>query len=88
MTDMNLELKREDEICLPVWIGSSHLTLAEIGAVVCIACAQKGNEAALRLEDPPMIEAVHQLRDGGLLKAELNGNQLSINLDLEPARPE
>ncbi len=86
--NMGLELKQEDEISLPDWIGETSLTLAEIGAVVCLACAQKGNQAAFRIGDENMAKACDTLKEKGVLIAEIKGKKLSIHLDLNVVAPE
>lgn len=40
---LTLKPYNDEEITLPNWIGETSLTLAEIGAVVCLSCLKSGN---------------------------------------------
>lgn len=93
MSDLTLQIKDEDEICLPDWIGSSSLSLTEIGAVACLACleTQGGGHMELlskRLTSLEFKAVLTSLQKKGVLKSSLNGNHLSMELDLDVVAPE
>ena len=87
---LNLKIDEQSAITLPDWIGGTSLTLAEIGAVACFACLQNGSEVpevSERIGTPEMKEALESLRDKGVIKMQINGNRISIEIDLDVVLP-
>jgi hypothetical protein len=85
-----LKLEDQNEIELPDWIGGTTLTLAEIGAVACLACLQAGSEVPEvmeRIGTPEMAEAMQSLKAKGILSVTMNGDRVAMSLDLDAARP-
>lgn len=85
---MELQIKSDDEISLPAAIAASPLTLAEIGAIACIACieaTQGADEEGLskRLQSPEMMEALKSLKERGVFSIGMDGNTVSMKLNLE-----
>ena len=87
---MNLKIDDDNEISLPDWIGGTTLTLAEIGAVACLGCLQAGSEVpevSERIETPEMTEAMQSLKAKGVIKIAINGNRVSMEIDLNAVTP-
>lgn len=88
---MELTIKNDDEITLPSWIGGSKLTLAEIGAVATLACLEIDGDSehlAARMGSPEMAEAVKGLKEKGVFKVSVGGNEVGMTLDLDAAANE
>lgn len=87
---LNLKIDEQDEISLPDWIGGTSLTLSEIGAIACFGCLQNGSEVpevSERIGTPEMTEAIKSLKDKGVIKMEINGNRVSMEIDLDVVLP-
>ena len=87
---LKLKIDEQDEISLPDWIGGTSLTLAEIGAIACFGCLQNGSEVpevSERIGTPEMTEAIKSLKDKGVIKMEINGNRVSMEIDLDVVLP-
>ncbi len=85
---MKLQIHTDNEIALPDWLGSSSLTLSEIGAVVCLACVQCGNMKAFeRMGNNEGKALIESLKAKGILSASLEAGVLKIDLDLDAAYP-
>ncbi len=92
MSKLELQIKDDNEICLPDWIAASKLTLAEIGAVACLACMETGSGGykellTERLGSCEMKEAFEGLELKGVMSAKLVGNSLTMRLDLDAVAP-
>ena len=90
MSELTLKIEDQDEICLPDWIGGTSLTLAEIGVITCFACLQNGSEVlevSERIDTPEMAEAIKSLKDKGVIKTEIDGNRVSMEIDLDVVMP-
>lgn len=88
---MNLKIDNENEVTLPNWIAQTSLTLAEIGAVVFVACLQGSpapQEAFEKMGEPQMLEAIGSLKKMGVLLVSLQDNKLTLGLDLDVLRPQ
>ncbi len=84
----HLKLAAANEITLPNWIGATSLTLAEIGAVACLACMKDGNkESAARMDTEEMSEALRTLKEKNVLQLSLEGKSLSMTIDLDVLAP-
>ena len=87
-TDMELQLAPDEEITLPDWIGATSLSLAEIGAVACLACMKNGNkESAARMQTEEMAAALGTLKEKNVLQVSLEGKRLSMEIDLDAVAP-
>lgn len=87
-----LQIKNEDEISLPSWIAATSLTLSEIGAIACLACAQtEGAHPELtsdRLSHPDMSDAIIALKEKGVFKVEATGpNKIKLIFNLNVIAP-
>ena len=84
--DLELTVKDDDEITLPKSIATSALTLAEIGAVVCMASIQMQDPddegIAVRLKSPEMLTALKSLRNRKVLEVVTEGKCVFIKLNL------
>lgn len=90
MNDLNLRIDTEDEINLPNWLGETSLTLEEIGVVACLACMQTGNvsdEMGERMSAEDTIRVMGSLKVKGVMKSAMNGNTLSLQIDLNGVAP-
>jgi hypothetical protein len=88
---MNLKIDNQDEINLPNWIAQTSLTLAEIGAVVFVACMQNSpatQEVFEKMGDPGMVEAMGSLKKKGVLLVSLQEKKLTLSLDIDVLRPQ
>ena len=81
-----------NEITLPDWIGECSMTLAEIGAVACIASFKSNNSEGLhaRLESKEMQDCIVSLRNRGVFDIKINeeNKSLIIHCNLDPVTPE
>lgn len=85
-----LKLEDQNEIELPDWIGGTTLTLAEIGAVACLACLRAGSqvpEVMERIGTPEMAEAMQSLKAKGVIDVVMHGDRVAMSIDLDAARP-
>lgn len=90
MNSISLKIEDQDEITLPDWIGGTSLTLAEIGAIACFACLQNGSEVpevSERIGTEEMARAMGSLKEKGVMKAQLVGSRLSVEIDLDAVSP-
>jgi hypothetical protein len=90
MNELRLKLEDQNEIDLPDWIGGTTLTLAEIGAVACLGCLQAGSEVPEvmeRIGTLEMAEAMQSLKAKGVLSATMNGNRVTMEIDLDAVLP-
>ena len=86
---MELQLTNDDEITLPAWIGTTDLTLAEIGAIASLSCLSAyGDDAKLaeRINSAAMKEAMQGLKDKGVIRLEIEDGSVGIKLDLDVIR--
>jgi len=80
---MTLYFKGADEITLPSGIAASGLTLAEIGAVTCLACLQHGAaDNAAVFESEEMRAAMKLLLERKLFSVGLEDGVVKITVDL------
>ncbi len=83
-----MEILDEDSIRLPKGVGTSPLSLSEIGAVCCLLCMfapePEEEKLAVRMKTPEMSEAVKSLMERGVVKMEMEGKTLRIKVDLGP----
>lgn len=85
---MEMKLAYNAEITLPDWIGATSLTLAEIGAVACLACMINGNqESADRMQTEEMAAALRTLKDKNVLRVSAEGGHLSMEINLDAVAP-
>lgn len=84
---LTLSVQNDDEITLPAGIAVSSLSLAEIGAVVVMACLQHEQPdqdgLAARMNSEEMMTASQSLKNKDILKIGMSEGKLSINIDLE-----
>lgn len=88
--ELTLKIEDQSTIELPDWIGGTSLTLEEIGALACFACLQNGSkvpEVSERIGTPEIAAAMGTLKEKGVLKATLNGNRVSLEIDLDVVMP-
>ena len=90
---LELRLKDEGEIVLPDWIAVCNLTLAEIGAVVCMATVPTragGYEdlLAIRMSSDETHAALTTLQQKGVLVAQKSEGKVSLNIELDVVAPE
>ncbi|MFZ4776797.1 MAG: hypothetical protein ACOYM3_15610 [Terrimicrobiaceae bacterium] len=86
--EVELIIEDPDGITLPAWIIESNLTLAEIGAVFCMACIKSnpGGEALKkRMGSKAMASALMALQKKGVLAVRQEGERVSCRLDLDRA---
>lgn len=93
MSELGLQIKSEDEICLPDWIAASSLSLSEIGAVACLACMPTWaggyqKEMLERIGSKEMDAAMCSLRDKGVFTGNISGKEIKLNVDLDVIAPE
>lgn len=93
MSELTLEIKSEDEICLPDWIAASSLSLAEIGAVACLACIPSWaggyqKEMLERINSADMTSAMRSLEEKGVFKGDISGKRLQMSVDLDLIAPD
>jgi len=86
---LTLNVRSDDEITLPAWIGATNLSLAEIGALAVILClgTEFGEGAGERLKSPEMMKAVVGLKDKGLMDLTFENGAWHVKLDLNSLDP-
>lgn len=82
--------KSDLDLTLPVSIATSSLTLAELGAIFCLASMPQhlaskdgGSNLAKRLNDPEFAPVAKKLMEKGLVEMSGKGRCLTIKLNLE-----
>lgn len=78
-------VKPENEISMPAGLVGSPLTLAEIGAIFCLACLDSPKEqsgVSTRMDSTEMADALKSLKEEGILTATLEGNTATLHLNL------
>ena len=89
MSELNLLIDHDDEIQVPIALLTSTLSPAEIMVLLTFLALIKNQELAEplaeRLADPELQAIGTSLREKGILKAEMNGNKLSLSVDMDAA---
>lgn len=86
MDGLTLHTVGADEMVVPVDLLTSDLTLAEIGAVVCLlALPMNSDSEALgaRLFSPEIHQVLNRLKDRGILELTVEGKKIEIKLSLK-----
>lgn len=80
---LNLAFRCENEIVLPAGLAESGLTLAEIGAITCLACLQQGaaDDAAI-FGTKEIQDAMKSLMAKNIFKPRFEDGAIKIDVDL------
>lgn len=85
---LELNIKHDDEIVLPARIAQSKLTLAQIGAIACMACLENAGgdleSMADRLNSAEMQATMKELAELKVFTVGREGNTVTMRLDLGP----
>lgn len=86
-------LKAAARIMLPQWIAASCLSLSEIGAMVCVSCAEtqaEGRPRALqrRLLSADVRNAFNGLRKKGVMTVTKHDGRKRVSFDVNVVRPD
>ena len=77
--------KSEDDVTLPSSLATSKLTLAELGALFCLAslpnhlAADNGEQLAKRMSTPEFVVVSQKLVELGLIELTGQGKRVTIN---------
>lgn len=86
--DLVLDIHDDSEIKLPAEIANSTLSLAQIGAIVCLAALTSDVDVSPeRMGSPEMKAALDELRAAGVVEAKVAGGGVKIAINLEKAMP-
>lgn len=87
---LHLKIEEQGVIELPDWIGGTSLTLAEIGAIACMACMQNGSEVPELAERVKSVEIgleIVSLQEKGVLTAKRDGNRITLEINIDAVMP-
>lgn len=85
---LKFNLHDDGEVTLPGKIANSTLTLAEIGALVCLAALQTGEvEINPARFDDELSAAIKSMQAKGVIKASVEGRTVKIEIDLDVVMP-